>query len=136
MRVLLAILAAVNLETGVWAVADPGGWFRTYPGFGRHWLTVQGPFNEHLAVDAGAGFLAVGTALAVAAVWMRRSAVVVALIVLLAHAVPHFAFHVSHPVRGLSVVDTVVGVWGIALEALVGVTLLIWVRRGLPSGAG
>ena len=136
MRALLAILAVVNLETGLWALIDPGGWFGAYPGFGRHWVAAQGPFNEHLAVDAGAGFLAVGVALAVAAVWMRRPAVVVALIVLLAHAVPHFAFHVSHPVRSLSVADTLLGVWGIALEALVAVALLIWVRRRSPSGVG
>ena len=97
MRLLLAILAAVNLETGLWALLDPGGWFEASPGFGRHWVGVQGPFNEHFAVDAGAGFLAVGIALAVA-VWMRRSALLVALIVLLAHAVPHLAFHVFHPV--------------------------------------
>ena len=51
----------IDVATGMWALVDPHGWYDDFPGFGHHWVAGQGgTFNEHLASDAGAGFLAVG----------------------------------------------------------------------------
>src|SRR3954451_4832762 len=60
-RLLLMLVGLLDAATGLWALADPRGWFDKFPGFGHHLVSGQGgAFNEHLASDAGAGFLAVG----------------------------------------------------------------------------
>jgi len=129
LRVGLAFLALVQLMTGAWAVVAPANWYRTYPGFGRHWLTSQGPYNQHLVIDAGAGFLAVGIGLVVALAWLNRGAVITALAVSLAHDLPHFVYHLVHPDRALSGFDTFVSVWGIGFDCALAVLLLVAALR-------
>jgi hypothetical protein len=128
-RAVLLALAATQLGTGSWALVAPTHWYRNYPGFGRHWLTPAGPFNEHLSADAGAGFLATGAALLIASIWFERRVVQTALIVFLAQAIPHFLHHITHPVDAYSALDVVVGVWGIAFEAAIAMAALIVVSR-------
>jgi hypothetical protein len=131
-RGVVGLLALVNLETGLWATFAPAGFYRTYPGFGHHWISVQGPYNEHLVTDAGEGFLAVGVALLIAAAWVNRAALTVALAAVVVHALPHFLFHVTHPVPGFSAFDQVAGVWSLGLEGLVAVVLLLAVWTSKP----
>jgi hypothetical protein len=130
-RILAAVVGLIDLETGLWALVDPAGWYRSYPGFGHHWIAVQGPYNEHLAIDAGAGFLAVGAVLVIAAAWASRSTLTVALLALVVHAFPHFLFHVMHHVTGFSELDTLFGEWSLGVEAVVGLVLLwaMWRQR-------
>ncbi|MEY2424327.1 MAG: hypothetical protein QOI95_4394 [Acidimicrobiaceae bacterium] len=131
-RVAVGALGAINLITGTWALVAPRHWFEHYPGFGHHWVVEQGgAANAHLAADTGAGFLAVGVALALACIWWRRTVVQLPLVVLIAHTVPHFLHHVTHPpARSMSLLDEVVGIWGIAAEAAVGTSMLVAVMRG------
>jgi hypothetical protein len=135
-RTLLAVLAGVDLGTGIWAVAAPSDWYLNFPGFGHHWVSSAGLFNEHLTTDAGAGFLAVGAVLALAAVWAARPVLVTALVALVAQTLPHFIFHLAHPNPLLSTADTIVGVWGIGAECLIGMVLLAVVLVAPPGRAG
>lgn len=128
-RAAMAVLAALDLGTGAWALVAPHRWYRTYPGFGHHWLVSQGSFNEHLTADAGAGFLAVGVALAIAALSMRGPAILVAAAALLAHSLPHFLFHLLNPDHQLHGFDVIVGTWGLAAEAAVAVAILVLIPR-------
>jgi hypothetical protein len=57
-RVVLAVLGLTAVGTGIWAYVAPDNWYRTFPGFGHTWLPQLGPYDEHLAVDVGAMFLA------------------------------------------------------------------------------
>ena len=57
-RVSLVLLIAVSAVTGFWAEFAPRQWYDTFPGLGMSWLPQLGPYNEHLAKDAGAMFLA------------------------------------------------------------------------------
>jgi hypothetical protein len=57
---VLWLVAVPNIVTGLWAVADPRHWYDTLPGWAPHLVAAHPPFNEHLALDAGAGLLAVG----------------------------------------------------------------------------
>jgi hypothetical protein len=60
-RIGMGVLAVFQLAIGLWAVLDPSGWFRNFPGFGdRLVVAAGGAFNEHLATDAGAAFVATG----------------------------------------------------------------------------
>src|SRR5256885_3835110 len=57
-RVFLAVLAFVAVEIGLWATFAPRSWYDHFPGGGRHWVAVDGPYNEHLTRDVGALYLA------------------------------------------------------------------------------
>jgi hypothetical protein len=135
-RIGLAYLALTELSTGIWAVIDPSGWYRNFPGFGHHWIPVTGPYNQHLVTDAGAGFLAVGVLLVIAAVMIERTVVVqVALVTMLFHVVPHFLFHLVHH-EHLSAFDKAAGIGGLGLDALVAALLLVVMSRRTRAAAG
>ena len=125
-RVLLAIVGGLDIGTGGWALLDPQGWWDKFPGFGHHWVSGQGgAFNDHLASDAGAGFLAVGVLLVVGAVLGTPLAVRLAALALLVHALPHFIYHVAHSNQHLSGGDKSAGIYGLLAEAVIGAITLM-----------
>jgi hypothetical protein len=128
-RVGLLFLAATQLVVGVWAVVDPRGFYNDFPGGGRHWVSADGPFNHHLTVDAGAGFLAVGLVLVVAAIWLDRRVVQVALVAEVVHLVPHLLYHVTHTPDALSGGDLLFSTGGLALDLALAVVLFGVVTR-------
>lgn len=101
-RLGLVALAVPQAFTGLWAILDPPGWFDDFPGFDPRLVAATPPYNEHLATDAGAGFLATAVALVLAAWWGERRVVLLALATYLSFAVPHLAYHVVNPAPGLS----------------------------------
>ncbi|HEX4905929.1 MAG TPA: hypothetical protein VFU93_10780 [Acidimicrobiales bacterium] len=86
-------IGAPQLLIGLWAVVMPDHWYDLFPGFDPRLIAASPPYNEHLASDAGAGFLATGIALLAAALWDRRDAVLMALLAYVAFTVPHVAHH-------------------------------------------
>ena len=122
-RAGLVVLAVPQVVTGAWALAAPGHWFDTFPGVGPALVAAEPPFNAHLAADAGAGFLATGAALAIAAVWAGRQAVVVALATYLVFATAHLAYHAHAPAPGLTPAQNAANV--VLLAAGVALALLL-----------
>ena len=62
-RIIVALLAISALVLGFWAAFDPRGFYANFPGGGRHWVSADGPYNEHLVRDFGSlnlGLAAVG----------------------------------------------------------------------------
>lgn len=90
---LLAVSAAV---VGPWALLAPESFYRDFPGGGRHWVAVDGPFNEHLLRDVGAAYLAFGVVTVLAAVRPDVVAVRLVGIAWLVFGVPHLAYHAAH----------------------------------------
>jgi hypothetical protein len=95
-RVALVIIAATGVVVGLWALAAPQSFYDDFPGAGRVWVAVDGPFNEHLVRDVGAlnlalAFVAV-SALVTGSVAVARAAGGAALI----YGVPHLAYHATH----------------------------------------
>lgn len=99
---VLVTMAAPQLLIGAWAVLAPERWFDSFPGFDPRLVAAEPPFNEHLASDAGAGFLATGVALLAAALWARRDGLRVALVAYLAFTIPHAGWHALNPSALLS----------------------------------
>lgn len=130
-RIVLVMFGVIDVATGLFAVLKPAKWFSDFPGAGHHWIVDSGgPYNQHLVVDAGAGFLAVGVALLVAGVWMERRVVQCALAALLAHSVPHFLHHLtSDATDKLSIFDKVNGVYSLGAQAVIAVVLLVLIAR-------
>jgi hypothetical protein len=132
-RLVIAVLLGVpQLVVGVWAVTAPRHWFDHFPGFDPHVVAALPPFNEHLATDAGAGFLATGVALLAAAWWGYRSAVYVALLAYLALALPHFVYHIAHPSPALTSTEDAANT--LLLGTGVGIAVLLaWEARPRPT---
>jgi hypothetical protein len=95
-------LGAPQLLIGLWAVTAPANWFRNFPGFDPRLVAAEPPYNQHLATDAGAGFVATGVVLLVAAMWGNRASVSTALLVYAVFTVPHVLYHAMNPADALT----------------------------------
>lgn len=132
-QIVLGVLAATGLYVGIWAAAWPSGFFGSFPGLGREWVSALPPYNEHLVRDVGGMYLAFG----VASLWLvvRPSAQGIVGVGLgwLTFNLIHAAFHLDH-LRVYSRFDQVLNV-----VALVGVAflsfLLVLPARQSPRAA-
>jgi hypothetical protein len=120
-RLLLAVLAASAAYVGLWAALAPRSFYDSFPGTGRHWVLVDGPFNEHLVRDVGGLYLALlvlsvgailradpSTTRLTGAAWLIFSAI-------------HLAYHADHlqVYDGLDQVLNMVSLGGSAVLAAV-----------------
>lgn len=95
-RVALVVIAGGSLVVGVWAQGFPRSFYDDFPGMGRVWVAVDGPFNEHLVRDVGGlnlglAFVAV-LALVTGSALLARAAGGAALL----YGVPHLLYHATH----------------------------------------
>jgi hypothetical protein len=138
-RMGMGLLAVPQLATGLWAVIDPHGWFRGFPGFGTRLVVAAGAtYNGHLASDAGAGFLATGIGLVVAVVIAKRAAAQVALVTYLAFSIAHFVFHASHPVGSYWSSTNIENLASTGIAVAFPLLLCVWAfrrRAGVPASA-
>ena len=122
-RVGLGYLTLVSVQIGLWAQFAPRSFYDDFPGLGRAWVSVDGPYNEHLVRDVGGLYLALTVLLVGAIVTLSRTMIVVACIAVLVSGVPHFVYHVLNR-DDLSTGDLAASLTGLALFAAVPVALL------------
>lgn len=137
-RVGLGYLAATGLLVGIWAGFAPRSFYDDFPGLGRVWVAVDGPYNEHLVRDVGWLQLALVVATIWAMVTLSRALVATVLVAWLVTSVPHLAYHLG-TLEGLSTTDRVGEVASLALVPVVAGVLLVVVARHRPAvtaGAG
>ncbi len=134
-RLVLILIGAPQLAIGLWALISPSGWYENFPGAGNHWLPLYGSFDEHLATDVGSTFIALGLALILAAIWLDRRAVQLALVAYLAYAVPHFIYHLGAD-SALTTGDRIANGIGIGLAVVTAILLLgLTMRPARPGTA-
>jgi hypothetical protein len=95
-KVLLVIVAFGNALVGVWAAVAPRSFYADFPGGGRHWVSIDGPFNEHLVRDVGTLNLALAAIAVAALVRPVRYLVLVLAAAELVNSLPHFLYHATH----------------------------------------
>jgi hypothetical protein len=123
-RAGLVVLALPQLVIGVWALVSPHGWFDNFPGGGKHWLPLYGGFDEHLVIDVGSTFLAIGVLLVVAAIWFDRRLAIAAVAAYLVYQVPHAIYHFGHD-GVLSSGDQTANTIGLALALFLAIGILV-----------
>jgi hypothetical protein len=123
-RVALAILALVSAELGFWAAFAPRSFFDDYPGLGRHWVRVDGPYSEHLVRDFGALNLALAVVTVVALITLGRPLVIAVAIAWLAWGIPHLVYHLRH-LDVFSTGDKVANVVGLVAVPVLAVVVLV-----------
>lgn len=92
-RFVLLALGVPQALIGLWALLAPSSFYDDFPAGTSGWVEVLGPFDEHLVIDVGALFVALGFLLVFAAVRLRRETVLVAAIAWLIFAIPHLVWH-------------------------------------------
>jgi hypothetical protein len=124
-QAVLVALVGTGLYVGVWAYFLPREWYDGFPGFGRRWLPPLGPYNEHLAKDTGAMYLALAVLTGAA---LRKAdsnrLVQTTGAAWLVFNVLHFTYHVQH-LHVYGTTDKVLNVVGLGALALISAALLI-----------
>ena len=133
-RIALVLVAAAQAEIGLWGVLAPHSLFRSFPGFGHHWVAPLGPYNEHLLRDYAASELGLAVLLAAAAIWWERRLVLVGGTAFLVATVPHFAYHLT-TTDNLSTADNAVSLALFAIEILVVAGAMLSVFATEPRSA-
>jgi hypothetical protein len=95
-QVALIVIAFSTGLVGLWATMAPKSFYEDFPGAGRVWVAVDGPYNEHLVRDVGSlnlglAFVAV-LALITGSPLVARAAGGAALL----YGVPHLLYHATH----------------------------------------
>ncbi len=134
LRIALGYLALIALQLGAWALLAPQSFYDGFPGLGRTWVSVDGPFNEHLVRDVGALNLALAVLLIAAAVRLSRELVLIAAVASLVWTVPHLLYHLFNT-DGLASGDVVASVGGLTLSTIVPLMVLVTARKHLPVQA-
>jgi hypothetical protein len=128
----LLIVGAAGV--GVWAEFFPQAFYESFPGFGHSWVSVDGPFNEHLVRDVGGGYLTLAAVTLVAAFTKTKVGIQAAALGWLVAQIPHFIYHLHHLNVFSSMIDKVGNVVTLALFVLVPAYLLVRTVRE-PSEA-
>lgn len=131
-RAALAALALVATIVGVWAGFAPRGFYDDFPGGGRVWVAVDGPYNEHLVRDVGVLNLSLLVVTVVALVTLSRPAVVAAALAWIVYSAPHLVYHARH----LDVYDTgdkVANIAALAMALVLPAVVLIAALRSPPE---
>ena len=121
--IALAVLAVNAAWIGAWALAAPASFYRSFPGGGRSWVSIDGPYNEHLVRDVGGLNLAL-LVLTIAALYLRQPLVTrLTGLVWLPFAVPHLIYHLAHRDDLTAASDKVTSLGGLGLTAVLAVAL-------------
>lgn len=134
-RIALVVLGLQALLPGAWATASPRGFYDNFPGFGAHWISTDGPFNEHLIRDFGALNLALAVLALLAALWMTRHLVIATAVSFLVYGVPHLTYHLFNG-HGESTVNQIALYGGLALGPVLAAAVLVAnARSGAAPGS-
>ena len=123
-RVALAYLAIGALPLALWATFSPRAWFDGFPGLGRHWVAVDGPYNHHLAGDVGALYLGLLTVTVVALCSRSRLLARTTGAAWVVSALPHFLYHVAHR-SVLGTGDQIASLGGLFLQVVLGAAVIV-----------
>src|SRR5882672_8648294 len=95
-RIGLAYLAVGFALVGFWAAFAPKSFYTDFPGAGRHWVSPDGPSNQHLIRDVGELNLALMIVVGSAALTLSLPRVRAALVATVVNGLLHGVYHVGH----------------------------------------
>jgi hypothetical protein len=122
-RVILAVLIVTALAVGLWAQLAPKSFYDNFPGGGHHWVSIDGPYNEHLVRDVGGLNLALAVLTIAAFVWLGPQLIRVASVAWIVYSLPHLLYHLNH-LHAYKGADKVGNVVGLSLSVLLPIVLL------------
>lgn len=131
-RTVLLVLAATGAYTGPWASIAPRSFYDSFPGLGRVWIAVDGPYNEHLIRDVGATYTALFVLSIVAALSLQPVAVTLAGWTWLTFGALHLSYHLPH-LGELDATDQVLNVIALGGSLVLAALLVLPRRARVPA---
>jgi nucleoside-diphosphate-sugar epimerase len=127
-RLGLWAMALFSLLAGIQQQFAPRSFFDSFPGFGMHWVAVDGPYNEHLLRDLGGANLTLAVVTLYAITRPAAGLVRAIAAATLVAQVPHFIYHAAH----LDVLPTTLdrALQTTALSLTLAIPLLVLLRAG------
>lgn len=132
-RLIAGVLALSAAWVGPWAEIAPRSFYESFPLGGHGWLTVLGPYNEHLTRDVGGLYLALLVMSAWAAFRPRAESFVMVGAGWLAFGGPHLIFHMFH-LDGYTTADKIGNIAGLGGAVAGAATLLVPAARSRQAG--
>ena len=127
LRVGLIYQAGALALVGFWAAFAPKSFYSDFPGGGRHWISADGPFNQHLVRDVGELSLALFVVVVAAAITLSLPLVRASLVAVIVNGVLHVVYHARH-LDMFSSGDGAAIMVSLALGPIVAVALLLMTR--------
>jgi hypothetical protein len=127
LRLGLIYQAGAFALVGFWAAFAPRSFYDDFPGGGRHWISADGPFNEHLVRDVGELSLAMFAVLVAALVTLSIPLVRAALLAVIVNGVLHVVYHARH-LDMFSSGDGAAIMVSLGLAPLLAVVMLVMMR--------
>lgn len=90
------IVGGGNALVGLWAGLAPQSFYDSFPGGGRNWVALDGPYNQHLVRDVGVLNLALVVVFLAVVLRPTKYLVLVACGAELVYSLPHFLYHATH----------------------------------------
>jgi hypothetical protein len=127
-RIGLLVLGLPSVVIGLWAGFWPRSFYEDFPGLGRVWVAVDGPYNEHFIRDVGWLNLALAFVTLIAAWRLGRTLVGAVLGAWLVYGVPHLTYHLNH-LDTFDTGDQVALTASLALTPIIAIVLLALQRQ-------
>jgi hypothetical protein len=133
----LAVRVPASVRLGLWAMAflsllsgiqqqfAPRSFYDDFPGFGMHWVVVDGPYNEHLLRDIGGTNLALAVVILFAIAQPTSGLVRAVAASILVAQVPHFIYHSAHLDLLPATLDRVLQTASLALTLAIPIIVLL-----------
>ena len=126
-QVSATVLTLSAAYVGVWALLAPGSFYDDFPLPGRDWVSLAGPYNEHLVRDVGGLYLALGVVTLWAALRPRTDLLAVVAVAWEVFSVPHLLFHAGH-LDGLETFDKIAQTGSLGATVLLAALLIVPAR--------
>jgi hypothetical protein len=127
-QVAATVLTLSAAYRGVWALVAPRSFYDDFPLPGRDWVSLAGPYDEHLVRDVGGLYLALGVLTLWATLRPRTDLLAVVGIAWEVFSVPHLLFHAGH-LDGLASSDKVAETTSLGATVLLAALLLVPARH-------
>ncbi|MEP6624842.1 MAG: hypothetical protein ABJC79_10385 [Acidimicrobiia bacterium] len=127
LRIGLLYEAGALALVGFWAAFAPRSFYADFPGAGRHWISPDGPYNQHLVRDVGELSLALLVVMVAALVTLSIPLVRTALVAVIVNGVLHVVYHARH-LDPFSSSDGFAVIGSLVLAPIVAVGLLVLTR--------
>jgi len=131
-RIILAVTALIGLFVGAWAAFWPASFYEAFPGFGRIWIAIDGPFHEHLIRDVGSLYLALAGASVAAIFSCTPDAGRVVGVAWTVFGIPHLAYHLGH-LQSLAPLDVIGHIVSLGGSLVLGIALMLPVAQRSDS---
>ena len=133
-RLMLWVLVISAFGVGMQAAFFPRSFYDDFP-YGRGWVALDGPYNQHLVRDVGALNLAL-LVLTIGALFVGTKAIVrITAIAWLVYSVPHFVYHLRHLTMNMAGADKVGIVVSLSITVIAPLIILLPVRRASDDAA-